>query len=191
MRPPDCKYGFEAYGQVAIGLLIAFCLQACTAGTPAPPQETPKHPSALQHAVLEPTFSIRIAIGNVVGNGPRTQRLEFHDSLRVEVRDSLGKPLALLRAKSGVTDAPFKEVYLDGCLWECEDGTQIEAQQIVWICEDKETPIFMPGEIKVITSREMLTGAGLRGDLLVSGFVIHHIESIVRWDHLRHDPDSP
>lgn len=131
------------------------------------------------------SFNLKVEIGSVKLEDIETSsRYFFQDSIRIEVDLPQKKSHVLVRAKSGGSKSPFSEVILAGCLWECEDGTEIETDTLIWDRNSAEYPIQMPFDVQIVSPRQIITGTSLGGDLLLQGFSIDRVLGVVNLDSL-------
>lgn len=182
----DGKWRTRIGAFIARPLVILACLEmGCGPGST---MEVPTNPVKLPvpfHAEGK-HHRLDVVIGSAEVEPMETAILSLKDSVRIEVERLDGKNLATVRAKSGFSLQPYQEVSLRGFIWECEDGSEITGEELVWK-RKTAPPIHIPGEFEITTSQGLVHGEDLRGDLFLRQYEIMHVKGVVYWDEIAGD----
>lgn len=184
LKSPDLHV-FGSMGRLWLGLLFLAFVGGCEDSNQV---EAPSHPVNLPisfHAEGK-HHRLDIVIGSAAVAPKESAALSLKDSVRIDLVRPDGRAWARVRAKSGQSLRPYKQVTLYQFLWETEDSTEITGESLIWD-RDAALPVHAPGEVELITAEGLIMGEDLRGDLLLRRFEIQRVLSVVRWDDVAGD----
>jgi hypothetical protein len=129
---------------------------------------------------ISDSLQMEASIGQVVFKGEGEHgRIIFEKGVHVFAKNSRSEKLMELKANTGIVIFPYEEINLGNVWLESNDGTEFEADKLEWHRQEKDFPVLLRGEVRIITPKLILEGDSLKADVLLGGFEMRKITAVI------------
>jgi hypothetical protein len=126
-----------------------------------------------------PQFKMTATAANLGFRGLGEQQRALLDGVKIDVADSAGRALIQVSAINAISLHPYTEISLQGISVQVEDAATFEAEVLVWPYAGDLDHMGLLGPTLLVTDDYIVEGDTVVGDLLLRGYEILHVVSVL------------
>jgi hypothetical protein len=183
---PHIRHSISSFVQRLIGWVgccgILVLMGGCDGASTTTPQaqlEFKQDIHAWRQVWDHPEFKMTATAANLGFRGLGEQQRALLDGVKVDVADPAGRALIQLSANKAISLHPYTEISLQGISVQVEDAATFEAEVLVWPYAGDVGHLGLLGPTLLMTDDYMVEGDTVVGDLLLQGYEILHVVSVV------------